>query len=166
MKKLLVIISAMILFAFGTASFAEIKIGVVNLQKVMLESPQMAAAKDKLKSKFDSREKEVIAAQKAFQSDVDAFNKNSPTMKDNDKKAAQQKLVDQSKKLQDLQNKFQNDLNAAQTEAMQVIVKKIESVVNKIAMEKNIGLMVALAATAYHKPELDVTDDVIKQMKK
>lgn len=166
MKRFLLTISTIALFVFGAAAFADMKIGVLDLNKVMMESPQVEAAKTKLKAKFDAREKEIIAAQKAFQSDIEKFNKESPTMKADAQKAAQQKIVDQQKKLQEAQAKFQNDLNIAQSEALKEIVKKIESIVNKMAVDKKFDLIVAKASTAYNKPELEITSEVISQMKK
>lgn len=166
MKKLSVIISAIVLFAFGTASFAEMKIAVVDLNKVMLESPQWEAAKTKLKNKFDAREKEILAAQKTFQNDVENFNKNSLTMKEAAKKTAQQKIIDQQKKLQDMQMKFQNDFNAAQTDALQNVMKKIDGIIKTIAADEKLDLILAKGAVPYNKPELEIADKVIKQMKK
>ncbi len=82
------------------------------------------------------------------------------------KEEAQKKIIDRQKKLREMQAKLENDLNTAQSDAMKEIVKKIEGVVNKIAANKKIDLVIAKAATAYNKPELDITDEVIKEMKK
>ena len=166
MKRFLVNFSAVVLFVFGATVFADMKIGVLDLNKVMMDSPQVEAAKAKLKSKFDAREKEMVASQKAFQADIEKFNKESPTMKADAQKAAQQKIIEQQKKLQDAQSKFQNDLNTAQNEELKGIVKKIEGIVNKMAADKKFDLIVAKAGTAYNKPELEITSDVIAQMKK
>ncbi|EKE01179.1 MAG: Outer membrane protein [uncultured bacterium] len=166
MKKFLLAISMIALFTFGITAFAETKIAVLDLNKVMMDSPQLEKAKTSLKNKFEAREKEIVAAQKVFQSDIDALNKNGPTMKPDDQKKAQQKIMDQQKKLQDMQTKFQNDLNTAQGDAMKTIVKKIEGIVNKIATDKKFDLIIAKAGTAYNKPELEITNDVIKEMKK
>ncbi|CAL7961988.1 outer membrane protein [Gammaproteobacteria bacterium] len=166
MKKFLITMSVVALFAFGTQAFADMKIGVLDLNKVMMDSPQLEIAKKALKGKFDVREKEMLAAQKAFQVDIEAFNKNSPTMKANDQKAAQQKIISQQKDLQEKQTKFQKDLSDEQNSAMKDIVKKIEGIVNNIAVSKKFDLIVAKAATAYNKPELEITDEVVKQMKK
>jgi outer membrane protein len=166
MKKLLLVVSAISLFVFGTVAFAEMKIAVLDLNKVMMDSPQLETAKTKLKSRFDKREKGILKAQKAFQSDIEKFNKESPTMKDDAQKAAQQKIIDQQKNLQDMQTKFQNDLNAAQGVVMKDIVTKIEGLVKKIAEDKKFDLILAKAGTAYSKPGLEITAEVIKRMKK
>lgn len=166
MKKFLFIISSIVLFSFGTVACAHTSMAILDLNKVMMDSPQLEVAKNKLKKQFDAREKELMAIQKTFQTDIEAFNKNSATMKEGDKKVTQQKIMDQQKKLQDMQTKFQNDLNTAQNDAMQNIVKAVEGIVKKIATDKKLDVVFAKAGTAYNKPELEITDDVIKQMKK
>jgi outer membrane protein len=165
MKKFLIAASTVVLFVFGSTVFADLRIGVLDLNKVMMDSPQLAAAKTKLKNDFDKREKDILSAQQAFQKAVEEFSKNSATMKDADKKAAQDKIVAQQKKLQEDQTKFQNDLNTAQGAAMKDIVKKIEGIVNGIASAKKFDLILAKAGTAFNKPELEITNEVIKQMK-
>lgn len=166
MKKFLIAMSTVVLFVFGSTAFADLKIGVLDLNKVMMDSPQLAAAKAKLKSDFDKREKDILSAQQVFQKAVEDFSKNSATMKDADKKAAQDKIVAQQKKLQEDQAKFQNDLNTAQGTAMKDIVKKIEGIVNGIADKQKFDLILAKAGTAFNKPGLEITKDVIDQMKK
>jgi len=166
MRKILLAASTMIFLMLGSAVFAETKIGVIDYEKVVVGSPQLVAAKADLKKKFDPREKEISEAQKKFQSDIEAFSKNGPTMKADDQKAAQQKIMDQQKKLQEMQTKFQNDATTAQNNTMRDILKKIEDIVNKIATGKNLDLVIAKNSVPYSKKELDITDEVIKQIKK
>lgn len=166
MKKFFIIISSVIVLIWGVAVRAHNAIAVLDLNKVMMGAPQLEAAKNKLKKQFEPREKELETAQKAFQADIESFNKDSATMKESDKKAKQQKIIEQQKKLQEMQSKFQNDLNVAQSNAMQEIVKTVEGIVKKIALDKKLDVVLAKAGTVYSKPELEITDDVVKQMKK
>lgn len=146
--------------ASGTA-----KIGVVDLNKILLDSPQLNAAKTDLKKKFDPREKELNDKQKSFQKSIEDFSKNSPTMKPADKEATQKSIMDEQKKLQELQSKFQSDLSAEQNKLMGDILKKIETIVNKIAANKNFDLVITKVSTAFNKKELEITDEVVKEMK-
>lgn len=170
MKKYLFTIFTM-LFVFGVTAFADKhdiagNIAVLDFNKVLMSSPQLEAAKTELKNKFDPRGKELEATQKKFQENIQAFSKNSPTMKAEDKKAAEQKLKDEQEKLQDMQSKFQNDLGKAQNDAMQKIMKKMEEIVTKVAKDKKFDLVIAKSSIAYSKPELDITEEVISQVKK
>ncbi|MDR1057506.1 MAG: OmpH family outer membrane protein [Coxiellaceae bacterium] len=148
----------------GTKTAA--KIGVLDLNKVLLDSPQLAEAKTKFKKKFEAREKELDEAQKKFRGAIETFSKNSPTMKSDVQKEEQQKIIEQQKKLQEMQAKFQEEATIAQSNLMKDIVKKVEDVVDKVAGEKNLDLVIAKASLAYSKKELEITDEVSKRLKK
>ena len=166
MKKTLLAVSTACCLLLGSTAFAELKMGVIDVNKIFRESPQVAAAKTDFKKKFEGREKALNDAQKDFQKAIETFSKNSPTMKDDARKAEQQKIIDQQKKLQDMQMKFQNDANSAQEEALKDFSKKMESAVTKVAKDKALDLVVAKASLAYSKDELEITTDVLKIMKK
>lgn len=142
------------------------KIAVVDLNKVLLESPQLAKAKASFKKKFDAREKEVKAAQEKFRSAIETFSKNSPTMKPDVQKAEQQKIIEQQKKLQEMQAKLQEEATFAENNLLKELVKKAEAVINKLASERQYDLVVAKASLAYNKKELEITDEVSKLLKK
>lgn len=165
MKKSLLVLLASTGLMFGSSAFAETKIGVVDFNKALLESPQLADAKNKLKKQFDAREKEIAEAQKKFQASIEAFNKNSPTMKADAKEAEQRKIMEQQKKVQEMQEKFQKDVNETQTKVMNGIVDKIQSIVDKVANDNKLDLIIVKASAPYSKKELEVTDAVIKQLK-
>jgi Skp family chaperone for outer membrane proteins len=55
--------------------------------------------------------------------------------------------------------------NEAQNKAVTDILKKIEGIINKMAADKKLDLIVAKASLAYNKKELEITDEVIKKLK-
>lgn len=154
------------LLVFATGAFADIKIGVLDLNKVLLESPQIADVKAQLKKQFDPREQEIVDLQKKMRADIGDYQKNSPTMKQDAKKAAEQKIMSQQQKLQDLQTKFQNDLTTAQNQAMQNVIKSLEAIVSKVAADQKLNLVLTKTSAAYSDPSFDVTDAVVKEIKK
>jgi outer membrane protein len=166
MKKLLITVAAMLSLGLASSAFADMKIGVLDINKVLLASPQVAAAKEKLKKQFGPREQEIVDARKKLQSDIEDYNKNGSTMKADVQKDTQSKIMDEQKKLQEMEGKFQTDVNSAQTTEMQSVLKKVESIVNRIAADKKFDLILTKVSTAFNKPEFEVTDAVIKEIKK
>jgi outer membrane protein len=166
MKKVLMSLSMGILFLVGTSAFADVKIGVLDISKVLMDAPQLNVAKDQLKKQFQPRDQSIVDAQKKLKADIDGYTKNSPTMKAADQKAAQQKIMDEQKSLQDLQVKFQNDVNDAQNKAMQDIMKKVEGIVAKIAADQKYDMVVYKNGVIFSNPKSDITDFVAAEMKK
>ncbi len=63
MKKILITMCSLAVFCFGSSIFAEVKIGVLDLNKVMQNSPQVSATQAELKKQFEPRSKEIMAKQ-------------------------------------------------------------------------------------------------------
>jgi outer membrane protein len=166
MKKVFVMAAAVLSLGLATSVFAEMKVGVLDMNKVLLASPQVVAAKEQLKKQFSPREQEILDARKKLQADIEDYNKNSSTMKADQQKDTQNKIMDAQKKLQETEGKFQNDVSAAQNSAMQTVMKKFEGIVNRIAANKKLDLVLFKAGVAFSKPEFDITDDMIKEVKK
>ena len=188
MKKILLVVSASIFLLFGAHIFAVekndvkagTKMGVIDLNKILMESPQLKKAKVDLKKKFDAEEKKMMADQKKFQDMIKDFQKlseenrkNGPTMTPTQKKEAgkkesdkQEEIVKEQQRLQKMQAKFQEDIGKAQNDVMQGILKNVENIVKKTAQAKNFDMVVTKTSVAYNKEELDITSDIIKELKK
>lgn len=167
MRKLVIATAvASLLMVAGSGFAEEMKIGVLDLNKVLLDSPQVAKAKAKLKKQFEPKEQKMLAQQKALQEDIKKYEKDSITMKSADLKVAQQKIMDEQKKLQDAQEGFQRDMLKAQNEAMQTVLTKVEKMVQSIAEADKLELVVTKAAVAYNNPKFDITAKVSKALKK
>lgn len=165
-KKLQVVLAAALLGTSFSVFATDVSIGVVDRNKVAMDSPQLAAARTELKAKFESREKGLMAKQAAFKASVDAYGKNSPTMNKQAKDAAQKKLMDEQKTLQAEQEKFQKDLMDTQGSKTKVIEKQIEASVGDVAASKKFDLVIEKAAVVYSKANIDITNEVIAKMKK
>jgi len=165
MKKLLLIIVSAMMLAGSSVVLADISIGVLNMQEVMRTIPQVKAMQKKLKNQFGPQQKKLIAQQKQLQTDVKNFEKNSAVMTDADKQKLQQKIIKQQQDLQKAQTDFRTQISAAQNKAMQKIFAQIGKVVNRVAADQKLNLIVTKASAVYNDASMDVTDSVIKGLK-
>ncbi|MFA6409172.1 MAG: OmpH family outer membrane protein [Gammaproteobacteria bacterium] len=166
MKKIFSIVAAgAILLGVSGVSMADTKIGVIDLNKIISADKQVSSLQNQLKKQFEPRNKAVVDAQKNLQSDIEKYNKDSATLKGDELKKEQQKILDEQKKLQDLQTSFQHDLMDAQNKSMQTILKRVETAVNKIAVDQKYDLVVTKVSTVYNNPSYEITDKVIDALK-
>jgi outer membrane protein len=167
MRKILIFsFSLIMLCAFNIACAADMKVGVVDLKKVFTEAPQVASMRAKLQGQFDPKGKELQALKKDYDANVDKLNKNGSVMKDQEKKDLQAKINDQQNKLQTMQMDFQKSVITAENQSMQTVSKQIQDAVDSIAKQKGLNLVIIKGAVAYNDPSFDVTDDVLKILKK
>ena len=126
--------------------------------------PQMKQIGDDLKKQFDGRQKQLIDSQNAFKEEAEKFRRDSAIMTDQNKQAAEDKLLKQQQELQKMQSELQKDYMAEQNKDMEALMAQIKSVVDQIATTNQFDLILVNAGVIYAKKELDVTNQVFQKM--
>lgn len=157
---------AVLLLAMNVASAATYKIGVIDINKVLENTPHVAAMKTKLQNQFAPKIKEITALNKTMQADVEKYNKDGAMLKAKERDALQSKIVKEQQKLQQLQSGVQQNFMQAQNQAQQTILQLIQNGVTKIAAKENYDLVFVKDTVAFNLPAYDITDQVIAELKK
>ena len=170
-KMLKVIVPVFMFFAICFAANAQsnagnIRVGVINVQQIMQKSPMAVALNKQLKEQFQPRQDALVKAQTTLQAEVDKLNKNGAVMSSTDRSALQDKIIADRANLQGLGQSFQQDLSAAQSQAMQQFMAKLQSAVNVVAANGKYDLILQRSGTPYVSSALDVTDQVLQQLGK
>ena len=166
MKKVcLAVCGLSMMLGVGTA-FADMKVGVIDLQKVLTTSPQVKQARNKLMAKFDPSKNEIAALQKSLRDDFDKLSKNKAVMKDDERKALETKIDSEQKDLRTKATDFEQKFNQEEEKTMQDVTKQIQNVVDKFATDNKYDLIIAKGATAYNNPSFDVTPQVVDALNK
>jgi len=138
------------------------KIGYVNGQKVINDSPQAAKAKKRLEREFEKRDQELQQMAKRLQSLQDALEKNALTMAESERRNKEREFNDLNRDFQRKQREFREDLNLRQNEEMAAIFERANKVIKQIAESEKFDLIVQEAV--YWSPRIDITDKVIKAL--
>lgn len=149
------------LLSVSSASFAaNSSIGVVDVNDVLKNYPKVAQLEKKLKDKFAPQQQELTQDGKAFQADLDKFNKDSAIMKDADKKAATDKLQKKQEAIQAKQEKFQQQFLSARDESMQILLNDVQEATAKIAKKHGLSVVLRKEAVIYNNDDVDLTKEV------
>ncbi len=154
---------AVILFAFfSLPALAEIKIGFVNGQRVVNESPQAKKAKQKIEKEFERRDQELQQLSKKLQGMQESVEKNSVTMAESERRNKEREFNDLNRDFQRKQREFREDLSLRQNEEMAAIFERANKVIKQIAEAEKYDLIIQEAV--YSSPRIDITDKVIKAL--
>src|ERR1700730_8697002 len=95
MKRLFISLVAMItmMFLFMNVFAADMKMGTVDMQKVVQSTPQFGQIMTDLKKQFGDREKKLVDSQNALKKANEDFTRNSSVMTANDRKVNEEKLT-------------------------------------------------------------------------
>lgn len=170
MKKLLKVLVALPLVLLMNTGFAaattDMKIGVIDIQKVVQTAPQTKAITSRLSSKFDARKKEIETAQKSIEDGDAKLKRDGSVMSDSDRQALQDKLANQKRELMFKQQTYQEDVVRAQNEEMQKLLDSVRGVVDTIAEKEKYDIVLQKESLPYVDSKLDITDQVIAALGK
>jgi outer membrane protein len=141
---------------------ADLKVGVVDYQRAVLEVDEGKAARAKLEQQKEAKQKEFDKAQDVLAKEGDTLQKQAPTMTETTRA---QKAAEYQKKVVDLRQsmaKGETDLGQAQREAFGPIEEKVQGMVAAVAQQDGFTVILIKQAVAFGPASLDVTNEVIR----
>ncbi len=162
MKRMLKTLISLTLALALTPALAELKLGFVNGQRVVNESPQAKRAKQKLEKEFEKRDQELQQLSKRLQTMQENLEKNGVTMAEGERRTKEREFNELNREFQRKQREFREDLNLRQNEEMAAIFERANRVIKQIAEAEKFDLIVQEAV--YFSPRIDITEKVIKAL--
>ncbi|MDP1526291.1 MAG: OmpH family outer membrane protein [Rhodocyclaceae bacterium] len=162
MSTMLKFLVPLLISLLATPALAEFKLGFVNGQRVVNESPQAKKAKQKIEKEFERRDQELQQLSKRLQSMQENIDKNGMTMSENERKSKEREFGDLNRDFQRKQRDFREELNLRQNEEMAAIFERANKVIKQIAEAEKFDLIVQEAV--YFSPRIDITEKVIKAL--
>jgi outer membrane protein len=144
------------------AAQAQTKIGVVNVQRLLQESPQAQAASNALENEFAARRRDLEAQQKDLKAREDKLQKDGAVMAEAERRNAEKALRDGQRELARKQNEFLEDLNVRRNEALGQLQRTVLQEVQTYA--KSAGFDVVVADALYASPAVDITSQVLSAL--
>ena len=138
---------------------AQAKIGVVNVARLLQESPQAQAASQALENEFAARRRDLDNQQKDLKAREDKLQKDGAVMAEAERRNAEKSLRDGQRDLARKQNEFLEDLNVRRNEALGQLQRSVLQEVQAYA--KTAGLDVVVADALYASPSVDITNQVL-----
>ncbi|MCK9285073.1 MAG: OmpH family outer membrane protein [Rhodocyclaceae bacterium] len=158
---LVVVFTALAVLAGGSA-FAEGKVGVINIERVMRDSEPAKRAMKKLEKEFEKRGQDLEKLRQQAQKMQEELEKNGATLAESQRKARERELADLSRDFQRKQRELNEDLNARRNEELQGVVDRTNKAIRAIAEKEGYDLV--LQEAAYFNPHIDITEKVIKAL--
>ena len=157
-----VCLTTVIALAGFSVSAQELKIGIVNLDRIFREANSAKSAQTKLEQEFGKREKDLNDVATQLKTASDKFEREAPTLSETQRTARQKQLVDQDRDFQRKRREFQEDLNARKNEELQQVIERANRVVKTLAETEKYDLIVQEAV--YVNPKHDITDKVLRSL--
>lgn len=163
-KPLLVFTAALFSIFAGQLQAADLKIGVVNSQKLIAESPQAATLRDQLQQEFAPQMRELQSQQNEIKTLQEKFKRDEAVMSESERSAMERRMRDLVRDFQYGQQTLQEDQRSRYNEGMGRLQNELRNAIQGFAKAEGYDLI--LTEPAYSADALDVTDQVLARMKK
>ncbi len=141
---------------------AELKIGLVNTEKLLRESAPAQRVFKKLEREFATRGADVERISKRFRDLSAAFEKEQLALSDADRRNKQRELEMLSRDLQRAQRELREDENLRRNEELAGLTERMQKTIQQIAESEKFDLI--LQEAVYVSSRIDITDRVLKAL--
>ncbi|HET8881562.1 MAG TPA: OmpH family outer membrane protein [Solimonas sp.] len=162
MIRKFIAITGVVLAITTLPALADVKIGAVRSADLAQKAPQFKAMQDQLKAQFERRQNDLEADAKKLQADGQAFQKEADMLAPADRAKKEKDLTTRRIDIESKGRQLQDDFNEARQQQFAKTMDAIKTVIDAVAKERNLDLIVE--NPVFVKPELDVTDDVLKRL--
>lgn len=158
---LIALLGLLITPAVASAQSA-VKIGVVDMARVINETTEGKAAKSRLEREMTRRQNELDRKQREFETFAADLESSFEMLTDDAKQQRAMEYQAKATELQQLYGSHQQELAQAEASATQRIVERVIAVVRDIASRGSYTLVLDNAAIVYAGSGTDLTDQVIR----
>ena len=150
----------------GTSYAAEpLKVGVIDIQRIMKQSVQVKALNASLQKEFAPRAKKLRAEENSLKKQVEQLKKNATVMAEKVRQAAQLTIEKGAADFRKQQFQFQQDLNNKKRLAMKKVSDDITKAVNQVAQKGKYDLILQRERVVYFNSSFNITPQVITLLK-
>jgi len=159
LKKIL--LASALVFSMGSLSAAELKIGIVDVQKIFNKAPQVKTINEKIQKQFKEQTDAISALQKKGGELQEKGQRDAMTLTTAQKIKLQRDLQALDSEFKMKQKYLQEDVQNAKKQEQAKIMRIIQQAITKVAADGKYDLILQIEASAYASSAINISDKVI-----
>ena len=148
----------------ATAAAAEVRVGFVNMARLLQDSPQATDASAKIEQDFSPRERELLSTQKDVRQLEDRLLRDGPGMTDVTRGSLELDLRNRKRELKRQQDEFREDLNLRKNQELASIQRLVIEAIQSLAKKESYDLVLT-EGVVFASSRVDITDKVLDRLK-
>lgn len=144
---------------FASTAAAQVKVGVVNLQKAILDTAEIKKASIDLTNKYKPRQDALEKAQRELQDIQAQLQSSQGKLSAAGEAELQARGERKQREAQRLAQDLQDDVNNERNSILQRTGQRMTEIIKKLSEEKGFDLVVEAQNSYFFKPALDFTAD-------
>lgn len=144
---------------------AELKVGYVQVDKILQDAPQTAESGKKLEREFSPRSQELDRMSKQIKELEAVLDKEGLTISEAERRNKERDVQNIKIEFQRKQRELREDINLRKNEELGSLQDRINKAVQSVAEADGYDLVV-YSGVAYASKKIDITDKVLKLLGK
>jgi outer membrane protein len=152
----------------SSVTFAEIKIGYIDVQKAIQATKAGKAAKKKLEGEFKEKKQELQKKEADLRKMNEDLEKKKLVLSDEVRVKKQMQLQEEMLKYREQVGKSQMAIQVKERDLTKPIIEKMKKAMEVIAKKESLSIILERAeqSVVWADAKLDITDKVIKEFEK
>src|SRR3989475_12250750 len=150
--------------ALGTATGAEVRIAVVDMQRALNECESGKKAKDQVKAKFEKSQDQLRKQREDLDHMKEDYDRKALVLKEEERHNLEKDLENRSLEFKRKYEDFQRDLKRTDAELTSSIVEELYGIVRDYGAKNSYSLVLEASSGAllYNDKTVDITDEIVK----
>jgi outer membrane protein len=140
----------------------ELKVGYVNIERLLRDAPLAIRAQKKLEEEFVRREQELAKLESQAKAAQLDYEKNAMTMSESARRERERDLAELNREFARKKREFNEDLTERRNQELSNVIERANKAVKQIAESEKFDLI--LQDAVFVSQRLDITDKVIKAL--
>jgi|GEM_PF-639474 len=165
-KKVFLICMITMLGLQGVAFAEDIKIGVVNLQKVLEKSEPGKKALEQLEGEYENMKAELDTRKQALDKMRSQIQQQSLALKQEAKSEKREKFNKKLQNFQSLYQRYQRKIRKKEQELKQPIIKKIVDIIDNFGKNNDFTIIMDKqnSGVVFNKKSLEITEKILSRL--
>ena len=154
---------AVVWAAAGAAAAADIKVGFVDVSRVLDQSPQAEEARERIQAEFAPIDQEVLRMQRELRALEEQLVRDGAVMANAERMRLEREVLSRKRDLRRSQEEFREDLNLRRNQELQKLQRQVVLAIRAMAKSEDYDLVIS-DGVLFASERVDITRTVLERL--
>ena len=147
--------------AAGSAAAADVKVGFVDVSRVLDQSPQAEEARQRIQAEFAPIDQEIQRLQRELRALEEQLVRDGAVMAGSERQRLEREVLSRTRSLRRNREEFQEDLNLRRNEELQKLQRQVVLAIRAMAKSEDYDLVIS-DGVLFASERVDITGTVLQ----
>ena len=145
----------------GPAAAVDIKVGFVDVSKVLDQSPQAEEARQRIQAEFAPIDQEILGQQRDLRALEEQLVRDGAVMANSERQRLEREVLSRTRDLRRNQEEFREDLNLRRNQELQKLQRQVVLAIRAMAKSEDYDLVIS-DGVLFASERVDITGTVLQ----